>query len=80
MKTANNLSIKTNKHLKNDELLALRGGGELTWDGECAIYYNGDYQGLETMTGLEGGSAAEIDLSCASEKGTGYTCFCNYID
>lgn len=39
MKTANNLSIKTNKHLKNDELLALRGGGELTWDGECAIRF-----------------------------------------
>ena len=62
------------------QLIGSRGGGASTWDGECAIYYNWDYQGVEEMTGLEGGSAAEIGASCASEKGTGYTCFCNYID
>lgn len=73
-------NIKSIKQLKKEQLISLRGGVEPTWDGECAIYYNNVYQGLEDMVGLEGSSASQIDASCAAKKGLGYTCFCNYID
>ena len=73
------MNIDKNKILPIDNLLSLRGGGRLPWDGECAIFYNDDYQGVEMITGLEGDSAWEIDQACATAKGSGYSCFCNYM-
>lgn len=75
MKTLGKLNINSEKLLKHEELKNLKGG----WDGECATWHEGSYTGVQSMTGLQGSSAAGIDADCAHKLGTGNSCFCNYF-
>jgi hypothetical protein len=46
MKKLGKLNINPTKLLKNQELIKLRGG----WTGDCAVYIDGHYDGLEQFT------------------------------
>jgi hypothetical protein len=74
MKILGQMNIKPGNLLKDEELKTFRGGQQV----ECAVYFDGHYQGLYPF--LCYGSQSECDALCASAW-SGHTnpwCFCNY--
>jgi len=75
MKKLNKLEINSEKIMKNEELIALRGGYDC-WD--CEVYYDGQYisqadcccgdctppQASQICTEMMGGPPYEVDCGC----------------
>ncbi len=74
MKKLGKMHIKPGYLLKDEELKTLRGGEQV----QCAVYFDGQYQGLYTF--LCYGSQSECDALCASawSHHTNPWCLCNY--
>lgn len=74
MKKLKRMQINSDKLMKDEDLMTLRGGQEVL----CAVYFDGNYQGVYPFLCYDGQS--ECDALCASawSHKTDPWCFCNY--
>lgn len=70
--------------LTSNQALALRGGAEAVWEGECAVHHaeepNGPFWKL--VTWYWNGTGSEAEEACTrhyNNEETGAWCFCNYL-
>jgi len=79
MKKLERLKVNIDKIITDSELLHFRGG---SWLCECAVWFDGQYDGLHTFPCGSYGSAAECDAACATfweeNNHPNTTCFCNW--
>lgn len=73
MKKLNKLNINPAKIIKAEELKELKGG----WTGDCAVYRDGHYAGLEEVTCPDTWNTWQCDTYCSYVQHADY-CVCNF--
>jgi hypothetical protein len=80
MKKLERFKVRTDRILPNSELIQFRGGDG--WLCQCAVYFEGQYDGLHTFPCGAYGSSSECDDACATfweqNDHPDTTCICNW--